>query len=127
MRRGTVVEDATAQGGIEVVDDPRRAVVRLWGDVDASLRDQASMAMVALLTRGGPYIIDVSDVTFIDSSGIAFVLQVHRMATDTDSTAVRRDPPVLVIEMLDLIGLGGTIPFEFSAGDPADRVEAAGV
>lgn len=127
MRRGTVVEDATGQGGIEVVDDPRRALVRLWGDVDASLRDQASMAMVGLLTRGGPYVIDVSDVTFIDSSGIAFVLQVHRMATDMGSTAVLRDPPVLVIEMLDLIGLGGTIPFEFSAGDTADRVEPAGV
>lgn len=122
-----MVEDATAQGGIEVVDDPRRALVRLWGDVDASLRDQASMAMVGLLTRGGPYVIDVSDVTFIDSSGIAFVLQVHRMATDMGSTAVLRDPPVLVIEMLDLIGLGGTIPFEFSAGDTADRVEPAGV
>jgi len=118
MRRGTVSKDTTAQGGIEVGDDPRRAVVRLWGDVDASLRDQASMAMVALLTRGGgPIVIDVADVTFIDSSGIAFVLQVHRMATDMGSTAVLRDPPVLVIEMLDLIGLGGTIPFEFSSGD----------
>lgn len=110
----------TAQGGIEVLDDAERAVVRLWGDVDASLRDQASMAMVALLTREGPYVVDVADVTFIDSSGIAFVLQVHRMATDMGSTAVLRDPPALVIEMLDLIGLGGTIPFEFSAGDVVD-------
>ncbi len=121
------VEQTNSLGGIEVDDDPERAVVRLWGDVDASLRDQASLAMIALVHRGGPYVVDVSGVTFLDSSGIAFVLQVHRMATDTGSTAVLRDPPVLVIEMLDLIGLGGTIPFEFSAGDTADRVEAAGV
>ena len=125
MRRGTVGEGTTAQGGIEVGDDPRRAVVRLWGDVDASLRDQASMAMVGLLTRGGPYIIDVADVTFIDSSGIAFILQLHRMATDEGSTAVLRDPPALVIEMLDLIGIGGTIPLEFSTGRSSD--DAVGV
>jgi anti-anti-sigma factor len=119
-----VNENGTVQGGIEVSDDPDRALVRLWGDVDASLRDQASMAMVALLHRGGPYVIDVSDVTFIDSSGIAFILQVHRMATDEGSTAVLRDPPALVIEMLDLIGIGGTIPFEFSAGKAPDPVGA---
>jgi len=117
-------ENRTASGGIEVSEDETRSLVRLWGDVDASLRDQASMAMVALLHRGGPYVIDVSDVTFIDSSGIAFILQVHRMATDEGSTAVLRDPPALVIEMLDLIGIGGTIPFEFSAGKAPDPVGA---
>lgn len=120
-------EDATPQGGIEVCEDSARALVRLWGEVDASLRDQASMAMVSLLSRSGPYVIDVADVTFIDSSGIAFVLQVHRMATDTGSTAVLRDPPALVIEMLDLIGLGGTIPFEFSSGEAAEQIQAARV
>lgn len=119
------LEQMNSLGGIEVDQDPDRALVRLWGDVDASLRDQASMAMVALVNRGGPYVVDVSAVTFLDSSGIAFVLQVHRMATDQGSTAVLRDPPALVIEMLDLIGLGGTIPFEFSAGS-APEVAAAG-
>lgn len=110
------LEQTGALGGIELRPDDDRAVVRLWGDVDASLREQASRAMLALVDRGGPYVVDVSEVTFLDSSGIAFVLQVHRMATDQGSTAVLRDPPALVIEMLDLIGLGGTIPFEFSSG-----------
>lgn len=110
------LEQTGALGGIELRPDDGRAVVRLWGDVDASLREQASMTMLALVDRGGPYVVDVSEVTFLDSSGIAFVLQVHRMATDQGSTAVLRDPPALVIEMLDLIGLGGIIPFEFSSG-----------
>ena len=42
------LEQMNGLGGIEVDDDPDRALVRLWGDVDASLRDQASLAMVAL-------------------------------------------------------------------------------
>lgn len=124
------LEQAKTLGGIEVEPDADHALVRLWGDVDASLRDQASMAMVALLDRGGPYVVDASGVTFLDSSGIAFVLQVHRMATDQGSTAVLRDPPALVVDMLDLIGLDGVIPVEFSAAsaaDPADRVEPASV
>ncbi len=124
--RGAVdqLEQTNALGGIEVCADADPVVVRLWGDVDASLRDQASLAMVALVNRGGPYVVDVSGVTFLDSSGIAFMLQVHRMATDQGSTAVLRDPPALVIELLDLIGLDGTIPLEFSAGDAADRDQA---
>lgn len=119
------LEQANGLGGIEVSRQTDRALVRLWGDIDASLRDQASMAMVALVHRGGPYVVDASEVTFLDSSGIAFVLQVHRMATDEGSTAVLRDPPALVIEMLDLIGLGGAIPFEFSAGGTTSDEHAA--
>jgi anti-anti-sigma factor len=98
-------------GGIEIVDADR-SVVRLWGDVDALLRDQASAALVRLLERGGPYVIDVGDVTFIDSSGLAFILQLHRVAGDENTHVVLRDPPTLVLDMLDLIGV--KIPLEFS-------------
>jgi anti-anti-sigma factor len=112
-----VDDDRHALGGIEVADDDATALVRLWGDVDASLRDQASAAMVELLRRGGPYVVDVAELTFIDSSGIAFILQLHRLATDEGSTAVLRDPTGLVTDMLELIGLSGTIPCEIGPGD----------
>lgn len=108
--------DLPDPGGIEIVDTDGRACVRLWGDVDATLRDQASAAMVVLAKQGGPYVVDVAGVTFIDSSGIAFILQLHRLATEEGSTAILRDPPGLVTTMLELVGLSGTIPLEFSAG-----------
>jgi len=111
-----VNQDLRPVGGIEVGEDPTRGEVRLWGDVDASLREQASVAMIELLRRGGPYVVDMSGVTFIDSSGIAFVLQLHRLATDEGSTVILRDPPHLVTDMLELIGLAGTIPQEFTGG-----------
>lgn len=111
-------DDLQPVGGIEVCDDPDHARVRLWGEVDASLRDQASVAMVALARHGGPYVIDVSDVTFIDSSGIAFVLQLHRLATEEGSKAILRDPPGRVTDMLELVGLSGSIPCEPAPGDP---------
>jgi anti-anti-sigma regulatory factor len=55
-------------------------------------------------------------VSFIDSSGLAFILQLHRVAADEDSHVVLRDPPVLLIDMLELIGAGGQIRLEFSRG-----------
>lgn len=106
--------DLPEQGQIDVCDDNGRACVRLRGDIDASLRDQASAAMVELVQRGGPYVVDVAEVTFIDSSGIAFILQLHRLAKEEGSTAILRDPPGLVRDMLDLIGISGTIPLELT-------------
>jgi anti-anti-sigma factor len=107
-----VDDDRHARGGIEVADDEVTALVRLWGEVDATLRDQASAAMVELLRRGGPYVVDVAELTFIDSSGVAFILQLHRLAMDEGSTAVLRDPSGLVTDVLKLIGLSGAIPCE---------------
>lgn len=120
------IEEPTL-GGIEISEEGTRAVLQLWGEVDASLRAEASAAMVTLLERGGPYVVDVSKVTFIDSSGLAFILQLHRVAADESTHVVLRDPPSLVIDMLDIIGMGGQIPFEFTAGDSADTRATAGV
>lgn len=117
-------ENLLGSGGIEVSPGTGRAVVRLWGDVDASLRDEASNAMVELLARGGPYVADVSGVTFLDSSGIAFLLQLHRVAADEGSRLILRDPPVLVIDLLQLIGIADVIPLEFTNDGPAASAAA---
>lgn len=109
--------DSFAGGGIDVVDDAPRPTVRLWGDVDASLRDQASSAMVRLIKQGGPYVIDLAEVSFIDSSGLAFMLQLHRVAADEGTFTVLRNPPVIVLELLDVLGLNEEFRLEFAAGD----------
>lgn len=120
-------DDQADDGGIDIGESDGRAMVRLWGDIDASLRDQASAAMVDLARRGGPYVVDVADVTFIDSSGIAFILQLHRLATEEGSTAILRDPPGLVTDLLELIGLTGAIPLEFGADGGAVDLAATQV
>lgn len=94
--------------------DTNGAVVRLWGEVDVALRRQASAALVRLLEHGGPYVIDVAGVTFIDSAGVAFILQLHWLAGEGGTHVVLLDPPTFLVEMLDLIGVPGSIPTEFS-------------
>jgi anti-anti-sigma factor len=120
------VEASSEPGGIEIQDVPGRTVVRLWGEVDASLREQASAAMVRLLERRGPYVVDVSDVTFIDSSAIAFVIQLHRVASDEGSRVVLRDPPRLVMDTLRLVGLEALLEVESPVVDATNPVTAGG-
>jgi anti-anti-sigma factor len=89
-------------------------VVRLRGEIDASLRHAASEAMVAVLAGHGPLVIDASAVTFIDSSGMAFLLQLHGVATDAGRSVHLRDPSGAVVELLALVGLDAI----FRPGEP---------
>lgn len=112
-----VEQRTTVRSAITVAPLDEGSLVSLVGDVDGSLRDQASMAMADVLRRGGPVVVDLAGVTFIDSSGLAFVLQLHRLGLDDPSQpCVLRDPPTLVLDLLEVIGLAGQVSLEFSAG-----------
>jgi anti-sigma B factor antagonist len=90
---------------ITVDDTDGTTLVRLRGEIDAGLRHAASEAMVAVLAGQGPLVIDTSAVTFIDSSGMAFLLQLHGVASDAGRPVVLRDPSGVVIDLLALVGL----------------------
>lgn len=109
-------DDGRTAGGLESTALEVGTLVRMWGDVDASLRGQASGVMAHVMARPGPVIIDASAVEFLDSTGVAFILQLVRAGEEDGRRVVLRDPPVLVLEVFDLIGLGGTVPLEFTAG-----------
>lgn len=99
-------------GGIDVREDGERMLVRMWGEVDAALRDQASLAMVQCLQRARPVTVDAGGLTFIDSSGLAFVLQLHKVGRDEGMPLVLRDAPEMLLDLLDMIGMAGAIQLE---------------
>ncbi|MFF1531018.1 STAS domain-containing protein [Cellulomonas sp. NPDC058312] len=99
-------------GGIEVLPVAGRTVVRLWGEVDGALRAEASSSMAQALTSTDPVVVDAGDVTFIDSSGLAFVLQLHLAATETGQPVTLRDPHREVLDKLDMLGMAGVIEVE---------------
>ena len=96
-------------------------VVTLWGEVDAALREPASEAMALLATHGTgtPVLIDAQDVSFIDSSGVAFILQVYVLGQETGTPVTLRDPSEAVTEVLEMVGIGGRIPVVRGAGSPS--------
>lgn len=84
----------------------------LWGEVDAALRESASDAMASLAARPGPLpvVLDARDVTFIDSSGVAFILQVYMLGQETGAPVSLLEPSEAVTEVLEMVGMGGRIP-----------------
>ncbi|WP_125775571.1 STAS domain-containing protein [Antribacter gilvus] len=97
------------------------SVITLWGDVDALLREPASEAMASLAARPAPapVIVDARDVTFIDSSGVAFILQVFVLGEETGSPVLLREPSAAVMEVLEMVGISERLPVVGSAKVPA--------
>ncbi|WP_225755691.1 STAS domain-containing protein [Actinotalea sp. Marseille-Q4924] len=106
-------------GGIDVTEESGRTLVRMWGEVDAALRDQASLAMVECVRRALPVTVDAGRLTFIDSSGLAFVLQLHKVGQEDGTGIVLRDAPSLLLDLLEMIGMAGAIRLETTDGGPA--------
>ena len=123
MLRGSVdphdqKTDEPLPGGVSVTHDEHGSVVTLHGDIDVDLRDEAGLTMAAVLAHGGPVLVEMSGVTFIDSSGLAFVIQLHRLGVEDESQpCTLLNPPDLVLDMLEMVGLDGEIPLAFSPGD----------
>ncbi len=109
-----LTEDPTRLGGIDVTTAGGRTLVRLWGEVDAALRADASTSMAQALTSTAPIVVDATGVTFIDSSGLAFVLQLHLAAAETGQRLTLRDPHRELVDRLDLLGIAGEFELEES-------------
>lgn len=109
-------DDERPVDGIELDEDVETTVVRMWGAVDGNLRGQASAAMARCLERGRAVVIDVSGTTFMDSSGLAFLLQLHRVGQEEGMPVVLRDAPAFLTELLQMIGMADVVPLTWSSG-----------
>ena len=81
--------------------------VKLQGEIDAALRDQASEAMVFVVTQNNAVSVDVADVTFIDSSGLAFLVQLHRLCAESGLDLELWDPSENILDLLEVLGMDG--------------------
>lgn len=71
-------------------------VVRLCGEIDVSLRDQAGAALTLLASARGTVVLDLTDARFVGATGVAFVVQCRRVCADAGLPfVVRRVPPAL--------------------------------
>ena len=92
-------------GSITLTESADMTTAHLRGEIDASLREQASSALAHALDRELPIVLDTSEVTFIDSSGIAFLIQLCTIGRDEGLPVTLVDPPTVVAEVLEMLGL----------------------
>jgi anti-anti-sigma factor len=105
-----LIEHTAAAGAIRADTEDLHTVIVLVGEIDGALRDDASASMAQALVAGSPLIIDTTLTTFIDSTGIAFVLQLSRAASEAGIAVTLRDPHRVLLDVLDMIGLAGELP-----------------
>ena len=105
-----MIDRAPAAGTIRVDAQDTKTVISLVGEIDAALRDEAGACMGLALVRGLPVVIDSTLATFIDSSGIAFVLQLHLAASEERIPVTLLDPHRVLRDVLEMVGLSGELP-----------------
>ncbi|SDD12930.1 anti-anti-sigma factor [Sanguibacter gelidistatuariae] len=95
----------TTIGGIRLQEELGYSIVDMWGEVDGALRPEASAALARALDRDLPVIIDTSRVTFIDSTGIAFLVQFYTIGQEEGLKVTLRNPPTVVSDVLAMLGV----------------------
>ena len=105
-----MIDSAPAAGTIRVEAQDTKTVISLVGEIDAALRDEAGACMGLALVRALPVVIDSTLATFIDSSGIAFVLQLHLAASEEQIPVTLLDPHRVLRDMLEMVGLSSALP-----------------
>ena len=97
--------------GIETSRDATTATVALNGELDISTTPQFTAAIGALEPGYETLIVDLSQCTFLASSGISILLeQAHRSKQDGFELVVIKAPPD-VQRMFDLAGLDDKLTF----------------
>jgi anti-sigma B factor antagonist len=94
----------TAAGEIDPVSGPR-----LEGEVRAALFASPAKTLV----------LDLADVTFLDSSGLRVLLDLHKTMRERDGRLVLRHPSATVSRLLEITDLTASLDIEPSPADPA--------
>jgi len=89
--------------GVRVEDDGSTACVRVRGEVDIALTPAIDAAVEGL--RGRDVVIDLREVSFMSSSGLASLLRAKRQADAEGSRLALRAPSRQVREVLDMTRL----------------------
>jgi anti-anti-sigma factor len=74
---------------VEVDRAPARAVVTVRGEVDLASAPSLKATLDPLVEPGTGLVVDMSDVTFCDSSGLSVLVQCRELASDSGADPLR--------------------------------------
>jgi anti-sigma B factor antagonist len=97
-----------------VLDD--EAVVRVAGEIDILAQEPLRSAIAEARSIGRRLVVDLSETTFMDSTGLTVLLEAWRAQTDAGSEMILRSPSPAVRTLFDITGVGDAMPIEPAAG-----------
>ncbi|MFI9063547.1 STAS domain-containing protein [Streptomyces sp. NPDC053429] len=99
--------------------DGPRLVVALTGAMDWNTAPQLREECVRLLADSPHLVLDVSAVTFCDSSGLSALVQLRRQALSAGGSVVLTSVPEHLLRLLEISGLGSVFVGD-GAGHPPE-------
>jgi anti-anti-sigma factor len=97
---------------IETLENPFGITIKLAGELDsatcAALLDRFEQTLPAL--RGRELVIDLDDVSFIDSSGMRAIIVMERRSSEERIALALAPPPAAVTELLQITGIADRVP-----------------
>ena len=97
---------------VELDDD---AVVEVAGEIDMVAHDRLRSVIAEAQSGGRRLVVDLSETTFMDSTGLRVLLEAWRVQTDGGSEMVLRAPSPAVRALFDITGVGDAMPIEPAA------------
>lgn len=111
---GNVDDVRNGDSLLEVSADGERLVV--VGEIDASTSRQLADHLDPLPGSSGEVVLDMSDVSFVDSSGLRVLIDAHQRADRAGRSLVIVEPSHVVRRLLDISGLEGVLRVRPTAG-----------
>jgi anti-sigma B factor antagonist len=99
------VDDAIAPLTVRVSAAPSGWVLRVAGELDAASAPQLVAAFQELTPDGREVVVDIAEVSFIDSSGLRALLVIRQEAAATERILLVRRPARQARRLLQMSGL----------------------
>jgi anti-sigma B factor antagonist len=97
---------ARSRLSITVVAGPKDAwSVRLGGELDAATRDEVAAALFPIVAVTGDVTLDLADLSFCDSSGLALIVALAQKASTHDARIEILHPQPIVQRVLEIAGI----------------------
>jgi anti-sigma B factor antagonist len=104
--------DQTPFAVAEEAGDEGARVVRLRGELDVATAPSFERVLLALRPPRQRVVLDLSELRFMDSTGLRILLKARRAASEGGWVLVLRSVPPNIRRLLELAGVGDAIPTE---------------
>ena len=101
-------------------------VLRLSGELDRLTAPELERALAAAQGAGGPVIVALGDVTYLDMGGIRLLEAAARRAGDQGRPFIVVESPPVVRRVLQIVGFDRTVPMEATISEAVSRLERGG-
>jgi len=98
--------------GARVAERDGEVVVEVRGEIDLATGEALWRAIEVASSRSRRLVIDLTETTFIDSSGLAILIRAHRLLGQIPGAIVLRGPNPTARKLLDISGLDRLVTVE---------------